>query len=190
MLPDLDAHYRGGEPSLTARGSRRRARRTKPAMLPRTIKAGFQDFGTGDEHLDAAKVRPPKEVATLASYTYKAQQVAVLLLAAGTILGGLWADVSWGRFWDWDPKEVWALISLLAYLVVLHGRFAGWVGTFGTNVGGVLCFSAILFSWYGVNFVLPMVNGWLQGTRHADGKAGLHAVRRRVRAGSPTCAPP
>ena len=88
---------------------------------------------TGDEHLESAKVRPPKEAATLASYTYKAQQVAVLLLAAGTILGGLWADVSWGRFWDWDPKEVWALISLLAYLVVLHGRFAGWVGTFGTN---------------------------------------------------------
>ena len=99
--------------------------------------------------------------------------MAVLLLAAGTILGGLWADVSWGRFWDWDPKEVW-WISLLAYLVVLHGRYAGWVGTFGTNVGGVLCFSAILFSWYGVNFVLPMVDGWLQGTNMPT-EVGLHA---------------
>ena len=122
------------------RGSKKAGKALKPTMLPRTIKAGFEDFGTGDEHLEAAKVRPPKEAATLASYTYKAQQVAVLLLAAGTILGGLWADVSWGRFWDWDPKEVWALISLLAYLVVLHGRFAGWVGTFGTNCGGVLAF--------------------------------------------------
>ena len=71
----------------------------------------------------------------------------------------------WGRFLDWDPKEVWALISLLAYLVVLHGRFAGWVGTFGTNVGGVLCFSAILFSWYGVNFVLGV-------GLHSDDEAG------------------
>ena len=146
----------------------------KPSMLPRTIKAGFEAFGTGDGHLESAKVRPPKEVATLATYTYKAQQVAVLLLAAGTILGGLWADVSWGRFWDWDPKEVWALISLLAYLVVLHGRFAGWVGTFGTNCGGVLAFTAILFSWYGVNFVLPMVHGWLNGTNMPT-EVGLHA---------------
>jgi ABC-type transport system involved in cytochrome c biogenesis permease subunit len=170
---DLDAHYGGGEPSLAARLKKAGAA-LKPAMLPRTLAAGFQAFGTGDEHLASANTRPPKEVATLASYTYKAQQVAVLLLATGTILGGLWADVSWGRFWDWDPKEVWALISLLAYLVVLHGRYAGWVGTFGTNVGGVLCFSAILFSWYGVNFVLPMVNGWLQGT-NVPTEVGLHS---------------
>jgi ABC-type transport system involved in cytochrome c biogenesis permease subunit len=170
---DLEAVYGSKEPSIAAR-LKTAGKALKPSVLPRTIKAGFQDFGTGDEHLDAAKVRPPKEVATLASYTYKAQQVAVLLLAAGTILGGLWADVSWGRFWDWDPKEVWALISLLAYLVVLHGRFAGWVGTFGTNCGGVLAFTAILFSWYGVNFVLPMVHGWLNGTNMPT-EVGLHA---------------
>ncbi len=170
---DLEAVYGSKEPSIAAR-LKTAGKALKPSVLPRTIKAGFQDFGTGDEHLDAAKVRPPKEVATLASYTYKAQQVAVLLLATGTILGGLWADVSWGRFWDWDPKEVWALISLLAYLVVLHGRFAGWVGTFGTNCGGVLAFTAILFSWYGVNFVLPMVHGWLNGTNMPT-EVGLHA---------------
>jgi ABC-type transport system involved in cytochrome c biogenesis permease subunit len=170
---DLDAHYRGGEPSLAAR-LKKAGEALKPTMLSRTLAAGLESFGTGDQHLESASTRPPKEVATLASYTYKAQQVAVLLLAAGTILGGLWADVSWGRFWDWDPKEVWALISLLAYLVVLHGRFAGWVGTFGTNVGGVLCFTAILFSWYGVNFVLPMINGWLKGTNMPT-EVGLHA---------------
>ncbi|HXY36489.1 MAG TPA: cytochrome c biogenesis protein CcsA [Planctomycetaceae bacterium] len=170
---DLDAHYRGAEPSLAAR-LKKAGEALNPGMLPRTLKAGFEDFGTGDQHLALASTRPPKEVATLASYTYKAQQVAVLLLAAGTILGGLWADVSWGRFWDWDPKEVWALVSLLAYLVVLHGRYAGWFGTFATNVGGVLCFSAILFSWYGVNFVLPMVYGWLNGTNMPT-EVGLHA---------------
>jgi hypothetical protein len=170
---DLNAVYGSQEPSIAAR-LKKAGKALKPTMLPRTIKAGFEDFGTGDEHLESAKVRPPKEAATLASYTYKAQQVAVLLLAAGTILGGLWADVSWGRFWDWDPKEVWALISLLAYLVVLHGRFAGWVGTFGTNCGGVLAFSAILFSWYGVNFVLPMVHGWLNGT-NMPSEVGLHS---------------
>ncbi len=97
---------------------------------------------------------PPAACATLAGYIYKAMQVAVLLLAAGTILGGLWADVSWGRFWGWDPKEVWALVSLLVYMAILHGRYAGWFGNFGLAAGSVLGASAIAFSWYGVNFVL------------------------------------
>jgi ABC-type transport system involved in cytochrome c biogenesis permease subunit len=99
-------------------------------------------------------MRPPEACHTLAGYIYKAMQVAVLLLAAGTILGGLWADVSWGRFWGWDPKEVWALISCLVYLAILHGRYAGWIGDLGLAVGSVLGASAIIFSWYGVNFVL------------------------------------
>jgi ABC-type transport system involved in cytochrome c biogenesis permease subunit len=98
--------------------------------------------------------RPPEACNTLSAYIYKAVQVAVLLLAAGTILGGLWADVSWGRFWGWDPKEVWALISLLVYLAILHGRYAGWFGNFGLAAGAVLGATAIIFSWYGVNFVL------------------------------------
>ena len=61
----------------------------------------------------------------------------MLLLAAGTILGALWADVAWGRFWGWDAKEVWALISLLVYLAFLHGRYAGWIGNFGLAAGSV-----------------------------------------------------
>jgi hypothetical protein len=55
-------------------------------------------------------------IAALSRFTYKAIQVGVLLLAAGIILGGVWADYSWGRFWGWDPKEVWALVALLGYL--------------------------------------------------------------------------
>ena len=63
-------------------------------------------------------------IESLTAFTYRAMQVGVLLLAAGTILGGVWADYSWGRFWGWDPKEVWALITLLGYLAVLHARYA------------------------------------------------------------------
>ncbi len=85
---------------------------------------------------------------------YKSLQVGVLLLAAGTILGGVWANYSWGRFWGWDPKEVWALIALLGYLAILHGRFAGWLGHFGTAACSVLAFQGVLMAWYGVNFVL------------------------------------
>jgi ABC-type transport system involved in cytochrome c biogenesis permease subunit len=97
---------------------------------------------------DAAVIR------TNLLFTYRAVQIGVLLVAAGTILGGLWADVSWGRFWGWDPKEVWALIVLLTYLALLHGRYAGWIKQFGTAAGAVICFTAVLMSWYGVNFVL------------------------------------
>lgn len=85
---------------------------------------------------------------------YRALQVGVLLVAVGTILGGVWANYSWGRFWDWDPKETWALITLLAYLFVLHGRIAGKWGGFGLAVGAVLCFQCVIMAWYGVNFVL------------------------------------
>lgn len=96
----------------------------------------------------AGRIKP------LSNFIYRAMQVGVLLCAAGTILGGVWADYSWGRFWGWDPKEVWALITLLVYLVPLHGRFAGWVNTFGLVVASVVCFLAVLMAWYGVNFVL------------------------------------
>jgi len=122
-------------------------------------------------HRFPARRRPPAICDTLGTFIYKATQVAVLLLVAGTILGGLWADVSWGRFWSWDPKEVWALISALVYLVVLHGRYAGWAGNFGLAVGSVLGATSILMAWYGVNYVLT-------GGRHTygAGSGGLTPV--------------
>ncbi|MBX7165563.1 MAG: cytochrome c biogenesis protein CcsA [Pirellulales bacterium] len=115
---------------------------------------GHYMFGAWQPVSGSSQLRPPQAAAELAGYVYKAIQVAVLLLAAGTLLGGLWADVSWGRFWGWDPKEVWALISLLTYLAILHGRFAGWFGAFGLHLGAVLGATVIGMSWYGVNFIL------------------------------------
>ncbi|MFO0950848.1 MAG: cytochrome c biogenesis protein CcsA [Isosphaeraceae bacterium] len=96
----------------------------------------------------AAKIKP------LANTIYRTMQVGVLLIAAGTILGGVWADYSWGRFWGWDPKEVWALITLLVYLVPLHGRFAGWINTYMLVLCSVVCSMSVIMAWYGVNFVL------------------------------------
>jgi ABC-type transport system involved in cytochrome c biogenesis permease subunit len=133
-----------------------------PAQLPEGMKPA--------DHADALRAvnrRPPEAVGVLSNYAYRAIQVAVLLLAAGTILGGLWADVSWGRFWGWDPKEVWALISLLVYLAILHGRFAGWFNHFGLIFGTVFGATMIAMSWYGVNFVLP--------TLAKGGAVGLHS---------------
>lgn len=90
----------------------------------------------------------------LYNYLYRTLQVGVLLLATGTILGGVWANYSWGRFWDWDPKETWALITLLIYLFLLHGRIAGRWGGFGLTVGSILAFLSVLMACYGVNFIL------------------------------------
>jgi ABC-type transport system involved in cytochrome c biogenesis permease subunit len=91
---------------------------------------------------------------TLTLYLYRSLQVGTLFLAVGTLLGGVWASYSWGRFWGWDPKETWALIALLGYLAVLHGRLAGWLGGFGLALGAIGAFLLVLMAWYGVNYVL------------------------------------
>lgn len=85
---------------------------------------------------------------------YRVVQVGIVMLAAGTILGGVWASYSWGRFWGWDPKETWALIALLGYVAILHGRLAGWLKEKGFIIGVVLAFLGVLMAWYGVNFIL------------------------------------
>lgn len=85
---------------------------------------------------------------------YRCMQIGVVLLAAGTILGGVWADYSWGRFWGWDPKETWALIALLGYIAILHARLSGLVKQIGMLMGAVVSFNLVIMAWYGVNFVL------------------------------------
>jgi len=110
----------------------------------------FGHYGVGGQ----GRSVPPRACALLGPMIYRLLQATVLLLAVGTILGGMWADVSWGRFWGWDPKEVWALISLLAYMIFLHARHAGWASHFNLAVGAVLGFVAILCTWYVVNYVM------------------------------------
>ncbi|MBE9043502.1 cytochrome c biogenesis protein CcsA [Pleurocapsales cyanobacterium LEGE 10410] len=95
-----------------------------------------------------------KRIRSLAKWNYGVLQVGVLLLTTGIILGGIWAHFSWGRFWGWDPKETWALIALMCYVVPLHGRLVGWLADFGMAVTSVVAFNAVLMAWYGVNFVL------------------------------------
>ncbi|MEE8451783.1 MAG: cytochrome c biogenesis protein CcsA, partial [Thermoguttaceae bacterium] len=96
-----------------------------------------------------------KLISSLCSFIYRSLQAGLLFLVIGTILGGFWADYSWGRFWSWDPKECWALITLLFYMAVVHARYAGWCGNRGMAAWSVICFSVIVvMAWYGVNFVL------------------------------------
>src|SRR5437763_1755485 len=102
----------------------------------------------------ARNPRDARADAPMHFWLYRVLQLGVLLLAAGTILGGVWANYSWGRFWGWVPKETWALIALLCYILALHGRLAGWWTQFGLAVASVVCFLAVFMAWYGVNFVL------------------------------------
>ncbi|MCB1114339.1 MAG: cytochrome c biogenesis protein CcsA [Chlamydiia bacterium] len=80
--------------------------------------------------------------------------LGVALLIPGTILGGVWAAESWGRFWDWDPKEAWAFISASNYLIFIHAYRYRKIGDFGLAIGSILGLMAISFTWYGVNYIL------------------------------------
>ena len=118
--------------------------------------AGMLAWGMGNVTLGllAFGRRDRDPLKLLSGFTYRAMQLTVLLLAAGTFLGGWWAADAWGRFWGWDPKEVGALVALVCYVIPLHARYIGWVRDFGLAVCAVLCFGSILISWYVINFVL------------------------------------
>jgi ABC-type transport system involved in cytochrome c biogenesis permease subunit len=125
-----------------------------------TIVSSYAPFalawGLGNLNLALILYAPQRRdlIQALSGYCYRAIQVGVLLLFLGTMLGGFWAAESWGRFWGWDPKEVWALVALLCYLIPLHARYAGWLRDFGLAVCSVACFASVVMAWYGVNFVL------------------------------------
>jgi hypothetical protein len=95
----------------------------------------------------------PARIESLANFIDRTIWVGVLLLAAGTILGGAWARNTWNGFWALDIKMVFALITLLVYLVPLFSRLAGWMSTFGLVAASVVGFTAVLITWYGLNFV-------------------------------------
>jgi ABC-type transport system involved in cytochrome c biogenesis permease subunit len=99
---------------------------------------------------DLAVRRAPEACERLSAYIYKLVQIAMVLLYMGTVLGAVWADKAWGRYWGWDPKEVWALVSLLIYLFLVHGRHTGWTGNFGLAVGMVLEATAMMMTWFNI----------------------------------------
>ena len=89
-----------------------------------------------------------------AHYAYRMIQLGCFLLTMGIILGGIWADYSWGRFWGWDPKETWALIADLGFLAIMHSRLVGWTTPFSLLAWSPVAYLLVVMAWYGVNFVL------------------------------------
>ena len=86
------------------------------------------------------------------------------LLAVGNFLGGVWANESWGRYWGWDPKETWALVSILVYAAVVHFRFIPKLATpFSFAVASTLAYSSIIMTYFGVNFYLSGMHSYATG---------------------------
>lgn len=96
----------------------------------------------------------PEDYRYQVDLTYTCIKYGVILLSAGVILGGVWADYSWGRFWGWDPKETWSLIVLLVYMAILHGKYSSWIPPkrFVALVAGA--FMSVMMAWFGVNYIL------------------------------------
>jgi len=92
--------------------------------------------------------------------------VGLILLVIGNFLGGQWANESWGRYWGWDPKETWALISIMIYAFVLHLRLIpGLRSKFTFNVFSIASFASILMTYFGVNFYLSGLHSYASGDK-------------------------
>ncbi len=87
--------------------------------------------------------------------------VGLVMLTIGNFLGGMWANESWGRYWGWDPKETWALISIMIYAFVIHMRLVpGLRSRLAFNIASILAFGSIMMTYFGVNFYLAGLHSY------------------------------
>ena len=90
--------------------------------------------------------------------------IGLVLLTIGTFLGAVWANESWGRYWGWDPKEAWALITVLVYAFITHMRMIpGLRGTLAFNFAALIGFSSVLMTYFGVNYYLSGLHSYASG---------------------------
>jgi cytochrome c-type biogenesis protein CcsB len=91
--------------------------------------------------------------------------VGLYFMTAGVFLGGVWANESWGRYWGWDPKETWALITVLVYALVSHmHKVPGLRGRFAFNLASFISYSSVLMTYFGVNFFLGGMHSYASGS--------------------------
>ena len=104
---------------------------------------------------------------TLAELNYILEMtmvVGLFMLTIGTFLGGVWANESWGRYWGWDPKETWALATVLLYSFIVHMRYIpGFRGHYALSLLGLLGYSAVMMTYFGVNYYLSGLHSYAAG---------------------------
>lgn len=92
--------------------------------------------------------------------------IGLVMLTIGNFLGGMWANESWGRYWGWDPKETWALISIMVYAFVIHMRLVpGLRNKWWYNFASILAVYSILMTYFGVNFYLKGLHSYASGDK-------------------------
>ena len=92
--------------------------------------------------------------------------IGLIMLTIGNFLGGMWANESWGRYWGWDPKETWALISIMLYAFILHMRLIpGLRSRFTFNLWSIITYSSIMMTYFGVNFYLSGLHSYASGDK-------------------------
>lgn len=92
--------------------------------------------------------------------------VGLIMLTIGNFLGAMWANESWGRYWGWDPKETWALISILIYAFVIHMRLIPSLkGMWLFNLMSIVAFASIMMTYFGVNFYLVGLHSYASGDK-------------------------
>ncbi|MFH4968129.1 cytochrome c biogenesis protein CcsA [Gaetbulibacter sp. M240] len=110
------------------------------------------------------KLKMDLNIKELTIITEMALTVGLVMLTIGNFLGGMWANESWGRYWGWDPKETWALISIMIYAFVLHMRIIpGLRGRWFFNLMAIIAFSSIMMTYFGVNFYLSGLHSYASG---------------------------
>ncbi|MBK8828376.1 MAG: cytochrome c biogenesis protein CcsA [Saprospiraceae bacterium] len=88
----------------------------------------------------------------------------LFMVSVGTYLGGVWANESWGRYWGWDAKETWALVTILVYAFILHMRFIpGLRGIFAFNFASLFGFATVIMTYFGVNYYLSGLHSYAAG---------------------------
>jgi cytochrome c-type biogenesis protein CcsB len=113
-----------------------------------------------DKNIDSIK-ESIKETTTINEMS---MIIGLAMLTVGNFLGGVWANESWGRYWGWDPKETWALISILIYAAVLHQRFVPKLNnSYMFAVTSTVAFSSIIMTYFGVNFYLSGMHSYASG---------------------------
>ncbi len=95
---------------------------------------------------------------------YKTLTLGLYFLTIGTFLGAVWANESWGRYWGWDPKETWSLITIIIYSIVIHSRnIPGMKDIFTFNLLSLFAFSSVLMTYFGVNYYLSGMHSYAAG---------------------------
>lgn len=118
-------------------------------------------FGASLIYLVGPVIKVPVRREFWDEITYKMVSLGFVMLTLGIITGAAWADRAWGRYWGWDPKETWSLITWLIYGAFLHARLVrGWKGVRMSFIS-ILGFLAVVFTYLGVNYILSGLHSYL-----------------------------